>query len=122
MNYRVEELLFKIKTAIERSLLSIHSQKRHHTRLYENVVSSEDLKFDCKADKILCERQIGLGPIISKKDKWIGYINEYEGFLGDDIIIKEIILHDNKELGEKLTKKYKDKVLICSNNVDSFNS
>jgi hypothetical protein len=92
------------------------------SNISRSCVSSEDLKYETGADEIFCERQIGIGCTLSKDGGWIGYIEDFGIYLGDDIIIKEIKIYDNEELSKKLTEKHKSKILICSIHKDRFGS
>lgn len=89
------------------------------SRIYESCISSEDIKHECGADKLFSYVQGGIGVTIIKNDEWIGYIDHFEIYLGDDYIIKKIVLYKNEELSKKLSEKYRGKILISSNFKDS---
>lgn len=83
-------------------------------RIYQNCVSSEDIKHMCEADSIFSFQQGGIGCYIMKDNKEIGSIEYHAEYLGDDFLISKIIIYKNEALSEELTKKYKGKVLITS--------
>ena len=76
----------------------------------------------CCADRILCLMSLGIGVlIIDKRNKQIGYIDCNYYYLGDDIIIDKIVIFKNKKLSDKLTEKYKSKILILNYSKDCYN-
>lgn len=116
-------ILNSIKDEIEKRINEYNSEsKLKNTRLYEYIVTSEDLKIDSGADYILCERQIGLGAMLVRDGDFIGYIDDYTNCLGGDIVINEIKIYKDDNLSKQLTDKYKNKILICSWAKDRFNS
>lgn len=93
-------------------------------RIHENCVSSETIKSKCGGIKILFLQSLGYYPwILDKKDKEVGRIIPIEGqmYLGDDVIIEEIIIHGNEELSKELTEKYKYRILIFGFDIDQWN-
>ena len=90
-------------------------------RIHESCVSSEDIKYDCQADKLMGDQQQGFGIIIIKGDNWIGCIDYHAEYLGDDFLISKVKIYDDKKLSEELTKKYKGKILIASIYKDNCN-
>lgn len=85
-------------------------------RIQESCVSSEDIKIATGAKSILYMQSIGYKPwLMDKRGHEIGEIKTVGPvYLGDDIVIKEIIIFKDKELSKKLTEKYKSKILIMS--------
>lgn len=92
------------------------------SRIHNSCVSSEDIKIDTGADQIICERQIALGTMLCKKGRFIGYIDDLAIYIGDDVIIKEICIYNKPELSNKLTEKYRGKLLVFSDYTDHFGS
>lgn len=91
-------------------------------RINESCVSSEDIKNLTGATQIIYLNSLGHYPWLLKGSKEIGDIVPYGNiYLGDDIIIKEIRIKDNKKLSEELTEKYKSKILIFSTITDMWN-
>lgn len=91
-------------------------------RIWDSCVSSEDVKHQSGASDIFFYYQMGYGPyLLDKKRNEIGYIDIIQGlYLGDDIIINKVVIYDDKELSEKLTKEFKSKILIWSKYKDSI--
>lgn len=90
-------------------------------RIYESCVSSEDVKFKAGADDIFFAYQEGYGPYLMDGRKEIGLIHIISGlYLGADLIIDKIVMFDNEELSEELTKEFKAKILISSRYKDSI--
>lgn len=90
-------------------------------RIWDSCVSSEDLKFKAGADDIFFAYQEGYGPYLIKNEKEIGYIYIVSGlYLGDDLIIDKIIMFDDEELSNALTKEFKAKILIWSKYKDNI--
>lgn len=90
-------------------------------RIYESCVSSEDVKFKAGADDIFFAYQIGYGPYLMKDEKEIGLIYIVSGlYLGDDLVIDKIVMFDNKELSDELTREFKAKILISSKYKDNI--
>lgn len=85
-------------------------------RIQSNCVSSEDIKTLTNTDKIVYCQSIGYRPwLINKSGHEIGYIEPLGAiYLGDDIIIKKIVIYKDKKLSDILTKKYRSKILIMS--------
>lgn len=92
-------------------------------RIQESCVSSEDIKNLTGAVSILYLQSLGHYPwLLDKKDKEIGRIVPMESaYLGDDLVVKEIDIYNNKELSEELTKKYRGKIIIFSSLTDRWN-
>lgn len=90
-------------------------------RIYESCVSSEDIKFKSGADDIFFAYQLGYGPYLMKKNKEIGVIHITEGlYLGDDLIIKKIVMFNDSEKSKELTEEFRAKILISSKYKDSI--
>lgn len=90
-------------------------------RIWDSCASSEDLKFKAGADNIFFAYQEGYGPWLMKGDREIGLIHIVSGlYLGDDLIIDKIVMHDNEELSDELTREFKAKILIWSRYRDSI--
>lgn len=91
-------------------------------RIQDSCVSSEDIKTIIGSNKILYCQSLGFSPwLLDERGNEIGLIKTSKPvYLGDDIIIKEIIVFDNEELSNKLTTKYKSKILIMSEINDNW--
>lgn len=92
-------------------------------RIHDNCVSSETIKSKCKGQRLLYLQSLGYCPwILDSKDKEIGMIIPLEGkmYLGDDVIIKEIKIHNDDRLSRELTEKYRYKILIFGFDIDNW--
>jgi hypothetical protein len=90
-------------------------------RTVDSYVSSEDIKDELGADYILfCPGIAEAHLMITKNDKWIGCIEEFSMYLGDDDVIRKIHVYGNPELSKKLTEKYQFKILVPSRRKDKM--
>ncbi len=92
-------------------------------RIHESCVSSEDIKLDSGACRVLCFMSLDAGILlVGESDKHIGYIDRYklDECLGDDIVIEKIVIRGNQGLSEKLTARYTGKILILSRLADDY--
>jgi len=83
-------------------------------RLYESCISAEDVKHECGADDLFAYLQMGLGIMIVKDKKWIGFLDYHCEYLGDDLLISRVKIYGDEEESRRLTDKFKGKILITS--------
>ncbi|MDU5208020.1 hypothetical protein [Clostridium perfringens] len=85
-------------------------------RIMKSCVSSETIKELTNSKRIIFLQSLGYYIwLLDKKNRNIGYIVPCEQmYLGDDVIIKEIIIDNNEKLSKELTNLYRGKILIFS--------
>lgn len=118
-----EKTLQNLYLHISESFKHLRENKSKLMRISDYVVSSEDIKYESGADEIFSERQVGLGSMLIKNGDFYGFIDEgHSIYLGNDIFIERIVIYDQPDLSEKLTEKYKGKILVCSEYKDRLKS
>jgi hypothetical protein len=90
-------------------------------RTVDSYVSSEDIKDELGADSILfCPGISEAHLMITKDKKWIGCIEPFCMYLGDDDVIRKIHIYGEPELSKRLTDKYQFKILVPSRRKDEM--